>query len=44
MRSYVRKYDMDEPPLIEEPIDDGCLKQVKDDKGNEIALDEKYYK
>ncbi|XP_065200189.1 chromodomain-helicase-DNA-binding protein Mi-2 homolog isoform X2 [Planococcus citri] len=44
MRSYVRKFDMDEPPIIEEPIDDGCPKIMKDEKGNEIALDETYYK
>lgn len=37
---------MDEPPVIEESIDDDekYLKKIKNSKGDEISLDEKYYK
>ncbi|XKL65519.1 hypothetical protein PGB90_008939 [Kerria lacca] len=46
MRSYMRKFDMDEPPMLEESIEDvdKCIKQIKDNKGDEIQLEEKYYK
>lgn len=46
MRTIVRKFDMDEPPVIEEAIEDEekCIKQIKDNKGDEISLEEKYYK
>lgn len=47
IRMYMRKFDMDEPHLLEESLDDGVdrgPKAVKNDKGDEIQLDEKYYK
>ena len=46
MRSYMRKFDFDEPPVVEETFDDDdkCIKQIKDGKGDEIQLEEKYYK
>lgn len=42
----MRKFDMDEPPMLEESIEDvdKCIKQIKDNKGDEIQLEEKYYK
>lgn len=46
MRSYMRKYDMDEPPVLEQSVDDidKYIKQIKDNNGDEIQLEEKYYK
>lgn len=43
MRSYMRKFDMDEPPVLEESLDD-VDRSIKDGKGDEIQLEEKYYK
>lgn len=42
----MRKFDVDEPPVIDEPIEDvdKCIKQIKDGKGDEISLEEKFYK
>ncbi|XP_058807759.1 chromodomain-helicase-DNA-binding protein Mi-2 homolog isoform X2 [Phymastichus coffea] len=49
-RNYSRKYDMDEPPKLEEPLDegDGRVKRRKDmDKAagdkQELNLDERFY-
>lgn len=46
MRTIVRKFDMDEPPVIEEPIEDEekVVKKIRDRNGEEISLEEKYYK
>uniref|UniRef100_A0A1B6DUE7 Chromodomain-helicase-DNA-binding protein Mi-2 homolog n=1 Tax=Clastoptera arizonana TaxID=38151 RepID=A0A1B6DUE7_9HEMI len=46
IRTFMRKYDMDEPPKLDEPIDenDGRMKRIKDAKVNEQYLEEKYYR
>lgn len=46
IRSYMRKFDVDEPPILDESFDDDekCIDQIKDEKGDEIQLKEKYYK
>lgn len=46
IRSYIRKYDMDEPPKLEEPIDeaDSRMKRIREANINEQELEEKYYK
>lgn len=42
-RSYTRKYDMEEPPKLEEPIDeDGVRKRIVG--ANNEELEERYYK
>lgn len=46
-RNYIRKYDMEEPPKLEEPLDESdsrqkrltCMGQIKDDE-----LEERFYK
>ncbi|XP_057664252.1 chromodomain-helicase-DNA-binding protein Mi-2 homolog isoform X2 [Diorhabda carinulata] len=47
-RSYSRKWDMEEPPKIEEPIDESdsrCTRLLKmGGKNNDEELEEKYYK
>ncbi len=42
MRSYMRKFDMDEPVFPEETMEDSekSIKNITDDK----TLEEKYYK
>ncbi|XP_046678885.1 LOW QUALITY PROTEIN: chromodomain-helicase-DNA-binding protein Mi-2 homolog [Homalodisca vitripennis] len=46
IRSYTRKYDMDEPPKLEEPLDemDNRMKRIRDFSINEQSLEEKYYR
>lgn len=46
IRSYIRKYDMDEPPKLEEPLDeaDNRMKRIREANINEQELEEKYYK
>lgn len=46
VRIYSRKYDMDEPPKLEEPLDemDGRMKRIKDFSINEQTLEEKFYR
>ncbi|XP_011300303.1 chromodomain-helicase-DNA-binding protein Mi-2 homolog [Fopius arisanus] len=49
-RNYSRKYDMDEPPKLEEPLDesDNRVKRLRDADGatnrDEIALEERFYR
>ncbi|XP_063377859.1 chromodomain-helicase-DNA-binding protein Mi-2 homolog isoform X1 [Cydia fagiglandana] len=48
-RYYMRKYDTEEPPKLEEPLDeqDGRYKRIKSKQGqdsDEKALEEKYYR
>lgn len=42
IRTYMRKFDTEEPPVVEEPLDDGD--KPKEVKANEKELYEKYYK
>ncbi|XP_054288773.1 chromodomain-helicase-DNA-binding protein Mi-2 homolog isoform X2 [Macrosteles quadrilineatus] len=46
IRSYTRKYDMDEPPKLEEPLDemDNRMKRIKEFSVNETVLEEKFYR
>ena len=46
IRSYMRKYDMDEPPKLEEPLDeaDNRMKRIRDANVNDEELESKYYK
>ncbi|KAL1137604.1 hypothetical protein AAG570_009300 [Ranatra chinensis] len=46
VRSYIRKYDMDEPPKLEEPLDeaDSRMKRIREANINEQELEEKYYR
>lgn len=46
IRSYMRKYDMDEPPKLEEPLDelDNRWKRLREVSGDQVALEEKYYR
>lgn len=46
VRSYMRKCDMDEPPKLEEPLDemDNRWKRLQAVGGDQIALEEKYYR
>jgi len=46
IRSYMRKYDMDEPPKLEEPLDemDNRWKRLREVGGDQSALEEKYYR
>lgn len=46
MRLYTRKYDMDEPPKLEEPLDemDNRMKRIKGFAMDEQNLEEKYYR
>lgn len=46
IRNFLRKYDFEEPPVLEESLEDveNRIKKIKDSKGNEISLEEKYYK
>lgn len=46
MRSYMRKWDMDEPPMLEEPLEDvdGEIKKVEETDADQQLLAEKYYK
>ncbi|VVC33210.1 Hypothetical protein CINCED_3A015046 [Cinara cedri] len=46
VRSYMRKYDMDEPPKLEEPLDelDNRWKRLREVGGDQAALEEKYYR
>ncbi|XP_065202683.1 chromodomain-helicase-DNA-binding protein Mi-2 homolog [Planococcus citri] len=46
IRTYMRKFDVDEPPVVEESFDDveKCIKTIKDENGEEIQLAEKFYK
>ncbi|XP_024084977.1 chromodomain-helicase-DNA-binding protein Mi-2 homolog isoform X4 [Cimex lectularius] len=46
IRSYIRKYDMDDPPKLEEPLDeaDNRMKRIREANINEQELEEKYYK
>lgn len=43
MRSYMRKFDMDEPPMLE-PLEDVDMKKVKENSSEEGLLTEKYYR
>lgn len=46
IRSYMRKYDMDEPPKLEEPLDelDNRWKRLQSVGGDQPALEEKFYR
>jgi len=46
IRSYMRKYDMDEPPKLEEPLDelDNRWKRLCEVGGDQVALEEKFYR
>jgi chromodomain-helicase-DNA-binding protein 4 len=46
IRNYMRKYDMDEPPKLEEPIDemDNRMKRIKEANADDSALEDKYYR
>ncbi|XP_050544780.1 chromodomain-helicase-DNA-binding protein Mi-2 homolog isoform X2 [Daktulosphaira vitifoliae] len=46
IRSYMRKFDMDEPPKLEEPLDemDNRWKRIRDVGGDQVALEERYYR
>ncbi|XP_073970313.1 chromodomain-helicase-DNA-binding protein Mi-2 homolog isoform X6 [Rhodnius prolixus] len=46
IRSYIRKFDMDEPPKLEEPLDeaDNRMKRIREANINEQELEEKYYR
>ncbi|KAL0268514.1 UNVERIFIED_CONTAM: hypothetical protein PYX00_010429 [Menopon gallinae] len=46
LRNYTRKYDMDEPPKLDEALDDGDyrMKRIKEFGANDNLLEEKYYK
>jgi len=46
IRSYMRKYDMDEPPKLEEPLDelDNRWKRLREVGGDQAALEEKFYR
>uniref|UniRef100_A0A146KVC0 Chromodomain-helicase-DNA-binding protein Mi-2 n=2 Tax=Lygus hesperus TaxID=30085 RepID=A0A146KVC0_LYGHE len=46
IRSYMRKYDMDEPPKLEEPLDeaDNRMKRIREANINDDELESKYYK
>ncbi|RZF43693.1 hypothetical protein LSTR_LSTR010775 [Laodelphax striatellus] len=45
IRNYMRKYDMDEPPKLDEPMDemDNRMKRIRDNNTNDAYLEEKYY-
>ncbi|CAB0003885.1 unnamed protein product [Nesidiocoris tenuis] len=45
-RSYLRKIDGDEPPKLEEPLDeaDNRMKRIKDANVNDEELENKYYR
>lgn len=42
----MRKYDMDEPPKLEEPLDemDNRWKRLREVGGDQSALEEKFYR
>ncbi|KAK7794704.1 hypothetical protein R5R35_008025 [Gryllus longicercus] len=46
IRNYMRKYDMDEPPKLEEPLDDldHRMKRIKEANADDMALEEKFYR
>ncbi|XP_066991468.2 chromodomain-helicase-DNA-binding protein Mi-2 homolog isoform X2 [Anabrus simplex] len=46
IRSYMRKYDMEEPPKLEEFIDesDARMKRIKEFNADDQQLEERYYK
>lgn len=46
LRNYTRKYDMDEPPKLEDPLDesDYRMKRIREFGANDNLLEEKYYK
>ena len=46
LRNYTRKFDMDEPPKMDEAIDDSDyrMKKIKEFGANDNLLEEKYYK
>ncbi|KAK9502140.1 hypothetical protein O3M35_012729 [Rhynocoris fuscipes] len=46
IRSYIRKYDMEEPPKLEEPLDeaDNRMKRIREANINDQELEEKYYR
>lgn len=46
IRSYTRKYDMDEPPKLEEPLDelDHRMRRIKDYVIDEQLMEEKFYR
>ncbi|PSN37765.1 Chromodomain-helicase-DNA-binding protein Mi-2 [Blattella germanica] len=46
IRNYMRKYDMDEPPKLDEPIDemDNRMKRIKEVNADDSALEDKYYR
>jgi hypothetical protein len=46
IRNYMRKYDMDEPPKLDEPIDelDNRMKRIKEANADDSALEDKYYR
>ena len=45
MRSYMHKFDMDEPPVLEESLENVDGEEKKEDRTPEEAkLEEKYYR
>ncbi|XP_075237625.1 chromodomain-helicase-DNA-binding protein Mi-2 homolog isoform X3 [Lycorma delicatula] len=46
IRNYMRKFDMDEPPKLDEPIDelDNRMKRIREAGTNDSYLEEKYYR
>ncbi|XP_066997701.2 chromodomain-helicase-DNA-binding protein Mi-2 homolog isoform X3 [Anabrus simplex] len=46
VRNYMRKYDMDEPPKLDEPIDelDNRMKRIKEANADDQLLEDKYYR
>ncbi|XP_049956227.1 chromodomain-helicase-DNA-binding protein Mi-2 homolog [Schistocerca serialis cubense] len=46
IRSYMRKYDMDEPPKLDEPLDemDNRMKRIKEANADDQMLEDKYYR
>ncbi|XP_018335624.1 chromodomain-helicase-DNA-binding protein Mi-2 homolog isoform X1 [Agrilus planipennis] len=46
LRSYMRKYDMEEPPKLEEAIDEECQARFKisETEANQKELEDKYYR
>ncbi|XP_063233226.1 chromodomain-helicase-DNA-binding protein Mi-2 homolog isoform X2 [Bacillus rossius redtenbacheri] len=46
IRNYMRKYDMDEPPKLDDPVDemDSRMKKIREVNADDIELEEKYYR
>lgn len=46
IRNYMRKFDMDEPPKFEEPLDelDNRMKRIRQANADDQELEEKFYR